>query len=67
MKGKESDSTWCWGLYPLNSAQTRLVSRIRLRCRWLSPAIIFSLLVDAGDIIMMRKCMLGIKQRAEEL
>lgn len=64
---KGGDSTWCWGLYPLNPAQTRLVSRIRLRYRWLSPAIIFSLLLDAGDIIMMRKCMLGIKQRAEEL
>lgn len=64
---KGGDSTWCWGLYPLNAAQTRLVSRIRLRYRWLSPTILFSLLLDAGDIIMMRKCMLGIKQRAEEL
>lgn len=64
---KGGDSTWCWGLYPLSSGQTRLVSRIRLRYRWLSPAILFSLLLDAGDIIMMRKCMLGIKERAQKL
>ena len=33
--------------------------------RWLKPSILFSLLVEFTDIAMMRKCMLGIKQRAE--
>jgi hypothetical protein len=33
--------------------------------RWLRPSILFSLLVEFTDIAMMRKCMLGIKQRAE--
>lgn len=64
---KENDSSWCWGLYPIDSDNTRLVTRVRLRYRWLSPTIIFSLLLDIGDIIMMRKCMLGIKLRAEKL
>ena len=64
---KENYSTWSWGLYPIDLAHTRLVTRVRLRYRWLSPTIIFFLLLDIGDIVMMRKCMLGIKLRAEKL
>jgi hypothetical protein len=64
---KENFSTWYWGLYPIDSDHTRLVTRVRLHYRWLSPTIIFSLLLDIGDIVMMRKCMLGIKMRAEKL
>ena len=60
--------TWAWGLYPLDDEHTRLVTRLRIHYNWLSPWIIFMLvLVDAGDFVMMRKCMLGIKRRAEEL
>lgn len=33
---------------------------------WLSPSIFFALPLDIGDIVMMRKCMLGIKRRAEQ-
>ena len=64
---KENYSTWCWGIYPIDSDHSRLVTRVRLHYRWLSPTIIFSLLLDIGDIVMMRKCMLGIKLRAEKL
>ena len=32
---------------------------------WLSPTILFSLLVEFTDIVMMRKCLLGIMRRAE--
>ena len=59
--------TWVWGLYPVDEHATRLISRVRLSYDWLSPTIIFNLLLDVGDIIMMRKCMLGIKERAEAL
>lgn len=38
---------------------------MRLHYRWLKPSILFSLLVEFTDIAMMRKCMLGIKERAE--
>jgi hypothetical protein len=62
---KQGDSTWYWGLYPHDDRQTRLITRVRLHYRWLSPAILFSLLVEFTDIVMMRKCVLGIKQRAE--
>ena len=61
----KGDSTWYWGLSRLDESQTRLITRVRMRYHWLSPMILFDLLVEFTDIIMMRKCMLGIKQRAE--
>lgn len=63
----KGDLTWFWGLYPADDGQTRLITRVRLRYRWLSPTILFNLALDVGDIVMMRKCMLGIKRRAETL
>lgn len=62
-----SETTWCWGFYPLRDKHTRLVTRLRVRYDWSFPAILQYLLVDFGDFIMMRKCMLGIKERAEAL
>ncbi|MEP7288200.1 MAG: hypothetical protein ABI947_20805 [Chloroflexota bacterium] len=64
---KAGDSTWVWGLYPTDENHTRLITRIRMKYHWLSPTIIFGLLVEFTDIIMMRKSMLGIKRRAERL
>ena len=61
----KGDTSWYWGLSPLDAHATRLITRIRLRYLWLSPAILFDVLADVGDIVMMRKCLLGIKQRAE--
>ena len=59
--------TWVWGLYPVSDARTRLVTRLRGRYNWKSPWIVLLLLVDTLDIVMMRRCMLGIKERAEDL
>jgi hypothetical protein len=64
---KQGDVTWFWGLYPQGDGNTRLITRLRIRYRWLSPTILFNLVLDVGDIVMMRKCMLGIKRRAETL
>ena len=61
----DGDFTWYWGIYPLDEKQTRLLTRVRMRYRWTSPVILFNLLVEFTDIVMMRKCLLGIKQRAE--
>lgn len=60
-------ATWCWGLFPLDEGRTRLITRVRVRYTWFSPWIVYFLLQDVGDIVMMRKCMLGIKRRAEAL
>ncbi|MCC6612444.1 MAG: hypothetical protein IT320_03140 [Anaerolineae bacterium] len=61
------DMTWIWGLYPVDERHTRLITRVRLKYRWLSPAIVFAVLIEFTDIMMMRKSMLGIKRRAEQL
>jgi hypothetical protein len=36
-----------------------------MRYRWTSPLALFNPLVEFTDIVMMRKCLLGIKRRAE--
>ena len=58
---KAGDSTWFWGLYPVDERHTRL----RMRYRWTSLLALFNPLVEFTDIVMMRKCLLGIKRRAE--
>jgi len=59
------DSTWYWGLDPLDERHTRLITRVRMHYRWTSPLLLFNPLVEFTDIVMMRKCLLGIKRRAE--
>ena len=59
------DSTWYWGLDPLDEHHTRLITRVRMHYRWTSPLLLFNPLVEFTDIVMMRKCLLGIKRRAE--
>lgn len=59
-------TTWVWGLYPINGEQTRLVTRVRNDYRkGLSNFIFGILLIEPADFPLMRKCMLGIKRRAE--
>ncbi len=64
---KPGDSTWYWGIEPLDKQHTRLLTRVRMRYRWNSPLLLFNPLVEFTDIVMMRKCLLGIKRRAERL
>ena len=59
------DSSWAWMILPDDSNRSRLLTRVRMKYRWLSPAILFSMIVEFSDFPMMRKCMLGIKGRAE--
>ena len=60
--------TWVWELVPLDEKRTRLITRLRVRYHGGWPDIILDFLVfDFGDFIMMRKCLLGIKRRAETL
>jgi len=57
--------SWSWSLYAVDEAHTRLITRERTRYQWLSPTILFDMLVEFTCIIMMRKMLLGIKERAE--
>jgi len=43
------------------------VTRVRIKYLWNSPAALFNLLVEFGDLPMMRKCLLGIKECTEKL
>jgi hypothetical protein len=63
--GQPGEMSWVWLLEPVSRNETRLMTRVRLEYRWTHPAILFYLALDVGDIVMMRKCMLGIKRRAE--
>jgi hypothetical protein len=57
--------TWCWGLYPIDDRSTRLVTRVKVKYDWLNPTMLFNMVFDVGDIVMMRKCLIGIRERAE--
>ena len=64
---RTEDTSWIWPLYPVDKDQTRLIMRVRIRYRWTKPTILFNLLVESADPVMMRNCFLDIKQRAESL
>ena len=64
---QKGDSSWSWGIYPEGDSYCRLVTRVRVKYRFLSFDILFNILIEFFDIWMMRKCMKGIKKRAESL
>ena len=63
---REGRATWLWYLYPVDKKQTRLLTRLRTEYVWKGFWIIYYLLYDIGDIVMMSKCLKGIKKRAEQ-
>jgi hypothetical protein len=65
--GEHGGMSWLWHLNQIEENKTRLITRVRLKYEWTHPIILGYLFLDVGDIVMMRKCMLGIKQRAESL
>jgi len=59
--------TWCFMLDEIDAQQTRLVLRIRSRLA-MTPMLLLSLpIMYPGQYLMVRKMLLGIKQRAESL
>lgn len=60
-------STWSWKLTELPDEQTRLVTRLRIHLDWSHKAIsVFSVVLNEfGDFAMMRRMLLGIRDRAE--
>lgn len=56
-------STWAWGLYKSEKGHTRLVTRLRIG----QTNFVSRVFLDLFEIVMMRKCLLGIKSRAETL
>jgi hypothetical protein len=62
------DSTWCWRLTPMPGGRTRLVSRVRARYDWSRPqlALLGVALLEIGDFAMMRRMLIGVRDRAED-
>jgi hypothetical protein len=60
-------STWSWTLTELPGGKTRLVTRLRIRLDWKHRAVsLFSVVLNEfGDFPMMRRMLLGIRDRAE--
>jgi hypothetical protein len=66
---EKPDSTWSWKLVPLDGDRTRLITRLKQRYAWESPASAISALVllEFGDFAMIRRVLKGIRARAENL
>ncbi|MFS8082315.1 MAG: hypothetical protein ACMG51_02595 [Ginsengibacter sp.] len=62
---KIGNASWLWYLIDVGDGNTRLLTRLKTKYIWKGFWIIYYLLYDIGDIIMMSKCMKGIKKRAE--
>ena len=62
----KGEYSWEWLLLPHGEHRTRLVSRLRATYPpLLSTRTIYTLVATTGDIVMMRRCLLGIRRRAE--
>jgi hypothetical protein len=66
---RQPTSTWAWTLGRRDDRTTRLVTRLRIFYDWKHPAqtVLALALTEFGDYPMMRRMLLGIKARAEQL
>ena len=66
---RKPDSTWVWKLTDTGDGTTRLVTRVHAVYQWRRPltATLGVVLMEFGDFAMMRRMLLGIKERAEAL
>jgi hypothetical protein len=63
---RKGEYSWEWLLDPVGENQTRLITRLRATYPpLLSKRTIYALVATTGDIVMMRRCLLGIRHRAE--
>jgi hypothetical protein len=67
---RSDDGNWVWAFSLIPAGQsTRLISRNRIATPGVSRLMraFFSYAMEPGSLIMERKMLLGIKQRAERL
>ena len=65
---RKGEYSWEWQLDPIDDESTRIVTRLRATYPPLwSSKTLYVMLATTGDIVMIRKCLLGIKARAERL
>ena len=67
--GHAPDVDWSWelALVPIAPAQTRLISRNRVRIRGRIRRMLTIAVIDPAAFLMTRKMLLGIKRRAERM
>jgi hypothetical protein len=57
---------WIFALFP-EDGTTRLISRNRISVPSPATRLLYMLVMEPGSLVMERKMLLGIKQRAERL
>jgi len=63
---RSPNRTWAWRLIPHGSERTRVVTRLRTVYEWRRPLALGTvLLMELADYPMMRRMLLGIRERAE--
>lgn len=62
-----TDSSFTWALYPIDESHTRLISRARLRYRWVDRRILLDLFTEFADPVAVPRILLGVKGRVEGL
>ncbi|HEX6108636.1 MAG TPA: hypothetical protein VFZ02_04425 [Ktedonobacteraceae bacterium] len=60
------DTSWSFGLCPLDKERTRLVTRTRVRWPITPGGILWLFVTEPGSFLMVRKMLLGIKRRVEQ-
>ncbi|WP_139003774.1 hypothetical protein [Arthrobacter crystallopoietes] len=63
--GTPGDTTWVWQLDEQSDSTTRVLTRIRSRIRWTPMSIAFAGLLELADFWMIRKMLLGLRERAQ--
>jgi hypothetical protein len=66
-RGPTQQATLAFQLSPLDEAHTRLVVRVRYGWALTPQGAMWAVVTDPGSYVMMRKMLLGIKERAEGL
>jgi hypothetical protein len=59
------DSSWAWQLRPLPDGRTRVVTRLKQHYRPDASSLVTVPLLELGDYPMMRRMLLGLKERCE--
>ena len=69
LSGAGDGFAWVWqfGLYPVDQARTRLVSRNRVRVPRTVGSWLFMRVIEPAAFLMTRRMLLGVKHRAEAL
>jgi hypothetical protein len=64
---EQGEYSWEWLLEPIDPQTTRLLQRLRVTRHPWTRKMLYELAAANGDVVMQRKLLRGIKQRAERL